>query len=106
MAYWLQQKDPLIFMSTVEYWPDLELTRKQLKNQQPEKVYLLPFLTVAGNHARNDMAGDDENSWKSVLEEDGYACQPVLKGIAEYDIFIDIWMKHLQTAIETLDLNP
>lgn len=102
LAYWLQQKDPLLFMSTVEHWPDLELTRKQLKNQNPSKIFLLPFLAVAGDHARNDIAGYDQDSWKNVLENDGYVCQAVLKGIAEYEVFLEIWLDHLSSAMQAL----
>jgi sirohydrochlorin cobaltochelatase len=60
----------------------------------------MPFMTVAGDHVRNDMAGADENSWKTILENEGIECVPVLKGIAEYQEFVDIWVDHLRAAFE------
>ena len=55
-------------------------------------------MSVAGDHARNDMAGPGEDSWKSILEKEGIQCVPVLKGTAEYQEFVDIWVDHLKTA--------
>jgi len=66
------------------------------------KAYLLPFMAVAGDHAMNDMAGDENDSWKSVLTADGVACVPVLRGTAENQAFVDIWLDHLQAALERL----
>jgi sirohydrochlorin cobaltochelatase len=60
----------------------------------------MPFMTVAGDHARNDMAGPEGNSWKYILEKEGITCVPVLKGIAEYQEFVDIWVDHLRAAFE------
>ena len=48
-------------------------------------AYLLPCLAVVGNHTLKDMAGDNENSWKSVIEKHGIVCKPVFKGLVEYD---------------------
>jgi len=55
----------------------------------------MPFMSVAGDHAKNDMAGDEDDSWKSILSKAGYECKPVLKGTAEYDSFAKIWVSHL-----------
>ena len=59
----------------------------------------MPFMSVAGNHARNDMTGDDEDSWESILTKAGIKCFPVLKGTAEYDEFVDIWIDRLKTVM-------
>ena len=64
------------------------------------KAYLMPFMTVAGDHARKDMAGPEQDSWKSILEREGIQCVVVLKGIAEFQEFVDIWVDHLRTALE------
>ena len=60
---------------------------------------LIPFMSVAGDHAMNDMAGEEEDSWKSILTQTGITCLPVLKGTAEYDEIVKIWVDHLKTAL-------
>ena len=52
-------------------------------------------MSGAGDHAKNDMAGDDDNSWKSIFTKAGIQCVPILKGTAEHDVFVDIWLDHL-----------
>ncbi len=59
----------------------------------------MPFMSVAGDHARNDMAGDEDDSWKIILKKAGIKCVPVLKGTAEYDEIVDIWVAHLKTVL-------
>ncbi len=55
----------------------------------------MPFISVAGEHAKNDMAGDEDDSSKSILTTAGIECVPILKGSAEYDPFVEIWVDHL-----------
>ena len=62
----------------------------------------MPFMSVAGDHARNDLAGDEEDSWKSILTKQGFECDVTLKGTAEYDNMIDIWAGHLKDAMDHL----
>ena len=50
----------------------------------------------------NDMAGDEEDSWKSVFAGDGLTSVSVLRGTAEIPAFVDIWLNHLQAALERL----
>jgi sirohydrochlorin cobaltochelatase len=100
MAYELQQKDSNVYMGTIGGSLSLDTILPELKEKGIEKAYLLPFMAVAGDHVRNDMAGDGKNSWKSVLEESGIACEPVLKGTAEYDNLAGIWVMHLKDVME------
>jgi sirohydrochlorin cobaltochelatase len=44
------------------------------------------------------MAGPEEDSWKSILEKEGITCEPVLKGMAEYPEFVEMWVDHLKTV--------
>ncbi len=99
MAYKFQQKNPNIFVGTVEGAPDIEDIKTILLERNIKKAYLMPFMSVAGDHARNDMAGDDEGSWKSILTRAGIRCVPILKGTAEYDEVVDIWVDHLKGAM-------
>jgi sirohydrochlorin cobaltochelatase len=98
LNYHVQKLDPNIFVGTVEGWPEINDVIKDLKKGGLKKAYLMPFMSVAGDHARNDMVGPEENSWKSILEKQGISSEPVLKGLAEYQEFVDIWLDHLKTA--------
>lgn len=100
LNYHVQKLDPNVFVGTVEGWPEIDDIMADLKKNRIKKAYLMPFMTVAGDHARNDMAGPEGNSWKSILEKEGITCVPVLKGIAEYQEFMDIWVDHLRAAFE------
>jgi sirohydrochlorin cobaltochelatase len=98
LNYHLQKLDSNIFVGTVEGWPRIDDLIENLKKGGVEKAYLMPLMSVAGDHARNDMAGPEASSWKSILEREGIICEPVLKGLAEYQEFVDIWLDHLKTA--------
>lgn len=63
---------------------------------------MLPFMSVAGDHAKNDMAGDEEDSWVSILTEAGIKCVPVLKGTAEFDEYVAIWADHVGESLRQL----
>lgn len=95
----LQRKDPNVFVGTVEGSPTLDDISVMLKEKNIKKVYLMPFMSVAGDHARNDMAGDEDDSWKSILTNQGLQCEVVLKGTAEYGNMVDIWMGHLKDVM-------
>ena len=58
--------------------------KKKLKNTNFKKILLKPFLIVAGDHAKNDIMSDDENSWKTILEKNGYEVETELIGMGEY----------------------
>jgi sirohydrochlorin cobaltochelatase len=99
MAYHFQRKDPNIFVGTVEGAPTIDDIKAMLLKKKIKKAYLMPFMSVAGDHARNDMAGDEDDSWKVILTKAGIKCVPVLKGTAEYDEIVDIWVAHLKTVL-------
>ena len=100
LAYHLQKMDPDVFVGTVEGWPEIDDIKADLKKRRIKRVYLMPFMSVAGDHARNDMAGPAADSWKSILEKEGINCVVVLKGTAEFQEFVDIWVDHLRAAFE------
>ncbi len=96
LMFQLQLKDPNIIVGTVEGYPEVDLVKELLLKKKIKKAYLMPFMSVAGDHAKNDMAGDEEDSWKSILTKAGIQCVPILKGTADYDVFVDIWVDHLE----------
>lgn len=96
LMYQLQLVDPNIYVGTVEGFPGIDLMKEQLQEKGVKKVYLMPFMSVAGDHAKNDMAGEEDDSWISILSKAGFECVPILKGMAEYDVFADMWVGHIQ----------
>ncbi len=100
LAVELQKRDPNVFVGTVEGSPRIEDIQTALADRGIEKAYLLPFMAVAGDHARNDLAGDEEDSWKSILSAGGVACVPVLAGTAESDAMVAVWIDHLKRVTE------
>ncbi len=99
LMYHFQRKDPHVFVGTVEGTPEITEIKEMLLTQNIKTAYLIPFMSVAGDHAMNDMAGEEEDSWKSILTQTGITCRPVLKGTAEYDEIVKIWVDHLKTAL-------
>jgi sirohydrochlorin cobaltochelatase len=100
LMFQIQLKDPNIFVGTVEGYPEVGLIKELLLKKKIKKAYLMPFMSVAGDHAKNDMAGDEEDSWKSVFTKAGIACVPVMKGTAEYDDFVAIWVDHIRGPLK------
>jgi sirohydrochlorin cobaltochelatase len=95
LNFQVQLQDPNVFIGTVEGYPELDTIQALLQKNDIKKVYLMPFMSVAGDHAKNDMAGDEDDSWKSILTKDGYEVVIIMKGTAEFDEFIDIWVDHV-----------
>ncbi len=85
-------------LGTVEGYPELDSMIKDLKKMNPSKVYLSPFMIVAGDHANNDLAGDEEDSWKSILEAEGFKTEPVLLGLGEREAIRQLYVKHVEEA--------
>lgn len=88
-----------VFVGTVEGYPELPDVMKMVKKGDYRKVHLAPFMLVAGDHAANDMSGDDKGSWKSCFEAEGYEVECHLKGLGEYAGIRRIFLKHLQEAM-------
>jgi len=91
-----QDLDPNAFVGTVDGRLALENILPKLKRRSPGKLYLLPLMSVAGDHARNDMAGERPDSWRSVLTKNGYRCEVILKGMADSPEIVDVWLDHLR----------
>ena len=103
LMYHFQRQDPYVFVATVEGSPQIGEIKDMLLARKIKTAYLMPFMSVAGDHAINDMAGAEDGSWKSILTKAGISCSPILKGTAEYDEIVEIWVDHLGVAISGLD---
>ena len=88
------------FIGTVEAEPSLDTVLAAVQETEATKVVLLPLMIVAGDHANNDMAGDEEDSWKTAFANAGYEVECVLKGLGQYEGVQNILIAHAGKAIE------
>lgn len=86
------------FIGTVEATPSLEDVIAAVKKTDAKKVVLLPLMIVAGEYAKNDMAGSEAGSWKTEFQKAGYEVQCVLKGLGEYQDIRDMIVIHANKA--------
>ena len=87
------------FVATVEGEPAFEDVLPLVKDSGVARVRLAPFMIVAGDHARNDMAGGDD-SWASQLSSQGLEVEVVLKGLGEYQAIQQLVVDHARSAEE------
>lgn len=95
------------FIGTVEGEPEdtaCEAVIEKVKEAGFKNVILRPLMVVAGDHANNDMAGDDEDSWKSQFEASGdfdsVDCQ--IAGLGRIEAVEDLYVEHTKAAIDSL----
>ncbi len=88
-----------MIVGTVKGSPTIDEVLDVVKKFNPEKVILTPFMIVAGDHANNELAGEQEDSWKSIFEKEGYKVECVLKGLGEYEFIRRIFQEHLEEAM-------
>lgn len=90
-----------VFVGTVEGYPAIDNVIERLNENNIKKVTLYPMMIVAGDHASNDMAGDEEDSWKVILKKEGFEVEVVLKGLGEYEKIQNILLQHTEDAINS-----
>lgn len=93
------------FIGVVEGTPTLDELLSHLKYAKTDKIILKPFMITAGDHAKNDMAGPEEDSWKSILTGKGYKVETVLKGLGSNNDFADIFVDHIGDAAKERGLQ-
>jgi sirohydrochlorin cobaltochelatase len=89
-----------VYIGNVEGYPTIEDVIRLLKRDEVRETTLIPLMLVAGDHAKNDMAGDEEDSWKSLLEGEGFKVNICLRGLGELKTFQDIYIKHIEDIME------
>ena len=94
----IEKEEAVVFMGTVEAEPSLDTLLEKIQTLHVKRVILAPFMVVAGDHAINDMSGDEEDSWKSTFEKAGYEVECILKGLGEYPAVRQIYVKHALEA--------
>lgn len=90
------------FIYTVEGWPNLEDIIPKLQKEKVKTIYLMPFMMVSGDHANNDMAGDEEDSHKTILEKEGFKVVPYLHGLGENKEIRKMFVDHANEAYNAL----
>ena len=88
------------YIGTVEATPSLDDVLAAVKTGSYERVLLEPLMVVAGDHANNDMAGDEEDSWKSVFEKEGYTVECQLRGLGENEAIRQLYVEHVKSILE------
>ena len=88
------------YVGTVEATPSLEDVVQAAKDGGYKKVVLEPLMIVCGDHANNDMAGDEEDSWKSVFEAEGFEVECILKGLGEVQGIRDLIVEHAKLDMQ------
>ena len=88
-----------VFLGTVEASPSLNTLLVQVRTYKARHVTLAPFMVVAGDHALNDMSGEDSDSWKNRFEAEGFEVSCVLKGLGEYKNIRRLYIKHIRDAL-------
>ena len=74
----------------------------KVKEGEYKKVVLEPLMIVAGDHANNDMAGDEDGSWKTEFEKAGYDVTCLVRGLGELEPIQKLFVEHAQAAIDSL----
>ena len=92
-----------VYIYTVEGWPSLETVMPKLKKDGIKHVTLMPIMMVAGDHANNDMAGDEEDSHKSILEKEGFKVDAYLHGLGENKKIRNMYVERANDAWNVLE---
>ena len=90
------------FVGTVEAEPTVEDVLAQVQAGGYTKVVLRPLMIVAGDHANNDMAGDEAGTWKAVFEDAGYEVTTVVEGLGQLEAIQNLLVQHAEAAIASL----
>ena len=96
----LGYENALLF--SVEGWPNFENVLEELKERKIKNVTMMPLMMVAGDHAMNDMAGDEEDSFKSMLLKEGFKVDTYLHGLGENSAVQNLFVKKASQAWEAL----
>ena len=87
---WSAEGYPRFHVATIEGYPTFDTLEAKLKADGTQQIRLMPFLFVAGDHAKNDIATD----WKEALEEKGYQVEVRLKGLGENPAVQQLFIEH------------
>lgn len=89
-----------VFVATIEGYPTINNVVRRIKKQGIKKAKLVPLLLVAGDHAKNDMASDEDDSLKSILEKEEIEVKLHMHGLGELDKFDGLYINRIYDSIE------
>ena len=98
--------DKRVFMATVEGARSVDDLLVELKAAKVKKVVIEPLMLVAGDHAHNDLAGDEDDSWASKLKAAGFKVETNLKGLGQIAGARAILVRHAREAADDLTKEP
>lgn len=98
----LRQAYDNAFLGTVEGYPSLAEVKIDLARKKIHRATIMPFMNIAGDHAVNDLAGEEPDSWKNELAAT-YSVATDLRGLLDNENIVEIYVKHLQQAFAKLD---
>ena len=87
------------YIGTVEAEPSVEDVLAAIDGKGYKRVVLRDMMVVCGDHANNDMAGDEEDSWKSIFTAAGYEVECVLEGLGQVPEIQQLYVEHAQAAV-------
>jgi sirohydrochlorin cobaltochelatase len=93
-----------VFVGAVEGFPTIDQVIANVTAFGAKKVVQYPFMIVAGDHANNDMAGDEDDSWATLFTQAGFEVENHLIGLAQHEGILDIILEHLEAAIKEAGL--
>jgi sirohydrochlorin cobaltochelatase len=94
-----------IFVGTVEGFPSLDDVLSRATQLNIKKIMLKPLMIVAGDHAKNDMAGDQDDSWKSTFKRAGIRVECDIHGLGENLEWAEIYVDHIKDAAKDNDIQ-
>lgn len=96
MALW--RRSPNFLIGTIEGMPSYDDVLARLRASKVKNVWIAPAMLVAGDHAHNDIAGDEPDSWKSGLGQAGYKVTPILSGLGQDKAVQNLLLDKLREA--------
>ncbi len=91
-----------VYVTTVEGFPSFADTLRMMEGRGYGEAVLVPIMLVAGDHAVNDLAGDEEDSLKCVMRDAGYEPRCIVRGMGEFPAFQELFCVHTAAAMRSL----
>ena len=102
----LAEADGLTFMASVEGSRTFDELVEELAAHKLRTLWLQPFMVVAGDHARNDLAGEEPDSWASRLRGKGFQVKTNLLGLGEIAGVRAVFIRHARETTDDLTREP
>lgn len=90
---YLRHTDATIYVATIEAFPAIAQVIPQLRKAGIDTVWLMPLLTIAGDHVLNDMAGEKEDSWRSILVKEGFTVHMHPTSLGQIKDVVQMWIE-------------